>query len=215
MNPFRYPGDRHTRAQTPGPFGDYHRYKVYLRAEFRRQCVYCRLPDGPKGQDTFGVDHYKPVSRFPRLRASYSNLFYSCNPCNRRKGDFWPTRTQRAKGIFMPNPCDHTMAEHLAYRGARVDPISRAGELTVELLMLNDEVAIGYREFVLRSIERCLDHVAAISETLLVLTPRLRTARGREREDLELDLSVIRNDLVLLGEDFERLTGTRLPGSVE
>jgi hypothetical protein len=171
MNPFRYPEDRHSRTQTPGPFNDYRRYKPFLREEFTRQCIYCRMPDGVRGPEAFGVDHYRPVSRFPSLRCEYANLFYSCNICNRLKRDFWPAEDQWAKGLFLPNPCDHAMAEHLRYTGVRVVPQSRAGELAVDLLLLNDGSVVEYREFVLRSIGLRID-LAALQADLERLTAK-------------------------------------------
>ncbi len=213
MVPFRYPEQRHARSQTPGPFADYHRYKPYLRAEFQRQCVYCRLPDGLQGADAFGVDHYRPRSRFPDLSTAYENLYYSCNACNRRKGKFWPTEEQWRLGVFLPNPCDHTMNEHLAYRGVQVEPRSRAGQLATEILMLNDEMAISYRAFVLRSIERCLAQAAVIAETLLELGSRLSTASGTGLEDLQRDLTQLKTDIARVAEDYELLTGSRMPGT--
>ena len=88
MNPFSYPDSQHLRTQKPDRFSDYKRYKPFLRIEFERKCVYCRLPDGVKGEEAFGVDHYRPVSKFPGLDCAYENLFYTCNTCNWRKGDF-------------------------------------------------------------------------------------------------------------------------------
>ncbi len=102
MNPFLYPKARHRRRQSPPSFSDYRRYKAYLQMEFERQCVYCRLPD-TMGHE-FGVDHYRPASRFPESACDYGNLYYAYNACNRRKGAYWPTRNQHQTGCFVPNP---------------------------------------------------------------------------------------------------------------
>lgn len=213
MNPFRFSERMHVRTQAPGPYKSYRRYKGHLRVEFSRQCVYCRMPDGPRGWESFGVDHYRPVSQFPHLRCDYRNLFYSCNLCNLRKRDFFPTDTQSTQGIFLPNPCDHAMSEHLLYRGALVEAETLAGELAVELLLLNDEEAVLYRGFVLRSIESCLTKAAVVSELLLALSlRRLQASHGAEREDIQRDIAGLRITLSQVAEDFERLTGTRLPG---
>jgi hypothetical protein len=146
VNPFIYPKSQHRRKLTAHSVAS---YKAVLRLEFAFQCVYCRLPDGVKGQDNFGVDHYRPRSLFPALARTYSNLFYACNACNSRKKDFWPSSKERRDGRFIPNPCDHVMFQHLRYKGARVEPHSPAGEHTKNLLMLNDEESLQYREFVL------------------------------------------------------------------
>jgi hypothetical protein len=90
----------------------------------------------------------------------------------------------------------------------------RAGEIAVDLLMLNDEEDVRYREFVLRSIERCLSEAAVKSELLLALTPRLLESQGIENEQMYIEISRLKADLSRIAEDFERLTGARLPGSV-
>jgi len=212
MHPFRYPESTHSRTQAPGLFADYRRYKPFLRLEFQRQCVYCRLPDGLKGEDAFGVDHYRPVALFPEVSSDYGNLFYSCNSCNRRKRDFWPTREQWSRGAFLPNPCDHTMSEHLQFSGTLVHAASQAGTLAIDLLMLNESEAILFREFILRSIDRCLTEAASILELLVALGPRLQRAKGPDREDIQRDIDKLRANLSQVDQDFERLTGTRLPG---
>jgi hypothetical protein len=210
MNPFRYPENRHSRSQKPDSFSDYRRYKPYLRTEFGRQCVYCRMPDGAQGKAAFGVDHYRPASRFPDLLCTYANLFYSCNVCNRLKRDFWPDEQKWTNGLFLPNPCDHLMSEHLQYTGASVLPASRAGELAIDLLLLNDESVIGYREFILRSIERCLAEEQMILATLLDLEARLTEAQGAQLAGISLDIAGLKADLVAVRTDLERLT-TRNP----
>jgi HNH endonuclease len=215
MIPFGYPDSTHIRTLSPGHFRSYRRYKPFLRVEFMRRCVYCRMPDGPKGEDSFGVDHYRPVSRFRELRSEYTNLFYSCNPCNRRKGNFWPTETQWQEGVFLPNPCDYAMSQHLQFRGCRVEPLSRAGELAVEMLMLNAEEILHYREFVVRSIKRCLERAGVISQTIIAVNAKLGEVEGPRGEELRLVLNSLQADLAMVAADYERLAGVSLPGSEE
>lgn len=155
-NPFLYPKAQHRRRLQPRQYSSYRPYKPYLKDEFGSQCVYCRLPDGMKGQDSFGVDHYAPQKRFPALKTVYSNLFYACNCCNSRKGEFWPTNAQWKAKEFIPNPCNHIMFEHLRYRGAKAEAKSTAGQLAENVLDLNDPDSVQYRELVLdviRSLE--------------------------------------------------------------
>src|SRR5262249_19354003 len=149
LNPFLYPKSKHRRTQQPQSYSYYPSYKPFLRAEFGRQCVYCRLPDGLKGQDSFGVDHYRPKSLFPDLQATYSNLFYACNCCNRRKGRFWPTPDETGAGEFIPNPCDHVMFDHLRFQSSRIITRSLAGKRAEKTLMLNDDESVRYRELIL------------------------------------------------------------------
>lgn len=146
--PFTYPKSAHVRRLTPGPFTRYQLYKPSLREEFYGHCVYCRTPDPLKGHDAFGVDHYKPKARFPSLATVYSNLFYSCNTCNRRKGSFWPSAGEEKAGVFVPNPCAHVMFRHLRFSGTRVEGRTAAGKFTADtLLHLNDDERLRWRWF--------------------------------------------------------------------
>ena len=142
--PFRYPKDKHFRRLRPGPFARYQSYKPALRQEFEQKCVYCRAPDGPKGLDGFGVDHYRPKSLFPTLRTTYTNLFYCCNQCNRRKGSHWPANPKAR----IPNPCDHEMHKHLRFASERVEGRTSQGNEALEVLDLNDPDAILMRKMV-------------------------------------------------------------------
>jgi hypothetical protein len=151
MNPFLYPKARHRRRQSPPSFSDYRRYKPYLQTEFARQCVYCRLPD-TMGHE-FGVDHYRPASSFPESICNYGNLYYACNACNRRKGAYWPTRNQHRAGSFVPNPCDQVMFEHLRYVRAQVQPHSPTGRFAIDLLDLNDDESVAFRELLIDTAE--------------------------------------------------------------
>ena len=146
--PFRYPKVKHRRTQNPGPFNQYGRYRPFLKIEFFSKCVYCQISDGAKGADTFEVDHYRPQKKFKHLAAEYTNLFYSCSTCNRKKGGFWPSEEQRKKGLFIPNPCDYVMFEHLRYQGVEARPQSKAGDWTIRHLDLNEPERVKYREFI-------------------------------------------------------------------
>lgn len=153
MNPFVYPKSKHTRTLNPGPFSSYTRYKPFLREEFERKCVYCRMPDTMPGKRTFGADHYRPKKHFPQLVATYTNLFYCCSACNSRKGSYWPSNPQALAARFIPNPCDHEMFRHLRFKRSMVETKSLAGEFTEEHLDLNDPEAVAYRNLILDTID--------------------------------------------------------------
>ena len=148
MNPFSYPKSRHTRRLRPGPFNTYSDYKPFLREEFEKKCVYCRMPDTMKDYEMYGVDHYRPKSVFSELLTTYTNLFYCCNPCNRRKREYWPTRG-KVKTHFVPNPCDHEMFAHLRFAGEKVQARTTAGAVAYDLLDLDDPKVVEYRRFIL------------------------------------------------------------------
>ena len=208
-NPFIYPKARHTRRETPPAYSSYRKYKPFLKKEFSSQCVYCRLPDGIQREDTFGVDHYRPQSKFPELAATYTNLFYVCNCCNRRKGNFWPTQAQERKGEFIPNACDHVMFEHLQYRFSRVETKSDAGRIANKYLDFNDEKSVQYREFILRIItgleQDRREHQKAIQAI------RQRAESNPENiEQLEQAKADAERELEEIERDLARVTGSAL-----
>jgi len=170
------------------------------------QCVYCRLPDGLKGDDNFGVDHYRPQSKFPELATTYANLFYACNCCNRRKGAFWPTDVQWQAGQFIPNPCDHTMFDHLRYRSTRVEPRSPAGELAERVLMFNDERSMEYRELVLNVITALEEQKRRVQETIRKIDQLLASHPERAEQIAEERASAEKN-MVKLDHQLSRVAG--------
>lgn len=167
VNPFHYPKAKHQRIHTPPVYQNYRQYKPELREEFSGQCVYCRALDRVKGQESFGVDHYRPKSLFPHLANEYLNLFYACNRCNSWKGRFWPSPGQRKNQIFVPNPCEHVMFQHLRYSNGAVMGSSTAGGFTIDLLDLNDPAAVEWRH----SFSRALDLISVrIAEAKATIT---------------------------------------------
>jgi hypothetical protein len=140
LNPFSYPKVRHVRTQTPPFYPDYRQYKPWLRIEFSFACVYCRQSECGKPEG-FGVEHYKPKSQFPQLEREYTNLFYSCNGCNSRKGSRWFSGAS-----FIPNPCEHTMWEHLRFKDEVVEPRSSSGALAAKIFDLNAPGRVALRK---------------------------------------------------------------------
>lgn len=204
-SPFRYPQLTHKRRLAPGPFGDYRRYKSPLREEFHEQCVYCRLPDGAGSVDEFGVEHYKPKSRFPELATDYSNLFYCCNTCNRRKGDRWPDDALRKLGRFIPNPCDHVMFAHVRYTDAEVTSRTPAGEYLVELLDLNDPAWMARREMVVTMLRAAVKVRAETEQSLTQLRKKLAKATEETKKKLEAGIVSLEQEVATLDRTIRRL----------
>lgn len=69
-------------------YANYGAYKPYLAEDFNHRCGYTDCPDfwfgGPR---TFHIDHFKPFSKYPHLKTTYSNLVYCCSYVNIRKSD--------------------------------------------------------------------------------------------------------------------------------
>jgi len=195
-SPFRYPKSKHKRRLAPPQRKSYRAFKPFLRKEFDGRCVYCALPDLLKGQDSFGVDHYRPQSAFPSLITEYNNLFYACNACNSRKRQFWPTPKQWEKGHFVPNPCDHVMYQHLRAANAVIQGRTETGRFSIDLLDLNDPASVEYRKLVLDVCKIMSRELKSLRETQKQLQAQIRDCKDMsrkgelesEREDLEADV---------------------------
>jgi hypothetical protein len=187
-----FPIERQERGPDPGPFKEHRSYKPHLQREFRRKCVYCRTPDGLKGAEGFSVDHYQPKSRFPHLSLAWSNLFYACNVCNTWKGESVSTAE-----LFLPNPCEHRMAEHLQYRGAEVETYTPHGEWLAELVHLGERREL--REFILSALGEFLTTRNELIGDLITYETRLDEARDSE------ELILLRIAIREVGEELERV----------
>lgn len=195
VTPFLYPKSIHRRKFSPPTFSRYQNYKPLLQEEFYGQCVYCRLPDSLKGDDSFGVDHYRPKKRFPHLSTEYLNLFYSCNSCNTKKGQYWPTTKQLAAGQLIPNPCEYVMFDHIRYKGAEVAAHSESGKWTVEMLDLNDPKLLEYRRDVIGIIVEISNGLGKSRQTLTEIKSQLRIVTEASRSaylESEKNLAEIR-----------------------
>ena len=180
MKAYAFPDSRHRRTQTPARFVNYRSYKPVLRVEFVRRCVYCREADGLKGEDNFGVDHYRPRALFPQLATHYDNLFYSCNVCNRRKGWFWPNRAQLRAKQLIPNPCDHVMSTHLKFEGVTVVARTVTGRFALDMLDLNEQRAVYFRWVRVRTIGELVREHRELSRDIRTLERRLARSRSEE-----------------------------------
>ena len=146
MTLFYYPKDKHARSLNPPKYKRYQSYKRHLQVEFSRVCVYCRQPDSTVPNLNFGVDHYRPSSKFPQLLRDYSNLFYCCGSCNSRKRQYWPLNEK--VGPYIVDPCGYKMADHLRFdpHTGKIEHKGPHGKHTVDLLQLNDAALVTFRK---------------------------------------------------------------------
>ncbi len=201
-----YPEDRQTRGPDPGPFADHRSYKVHLQREFRRKCVYCRISDGIKGYEGFGVDHYLPRSKFPALVVVWSNLFYACNVCNVWKGESVPLPER-----FLPNPCEHRMADHLQYRDRAIETYTPHGEWLKELLHLDQRS--GLRDLVLSALGKFLLARSDLLRDLTAYEAQLENAQSREDSGaMQAAIRETLDELDRVDLQIERLTGEPISG---
>ncbi len=122
---------------------DWRKYREILRVDFEFRCAYCEMTEASVfGIGAFGIDHFRPKSRYPELDCTYSNLYYCCNDCNRYKGAIWPSEDSSTRGYFFPDPCVCCpVPDHFELNGeAFLVPSTRAGGFAIEVLGLNREV---------------------------------------------------------------------------
>ncbi len=181
-----YPQGKHRRRENPPPQGTYDGFRPYVRREFFRRCVYCCMPDGLRGSSYFAVEHYLPKVPFDNLALTYSNLYYACQNCNCRKGQFWPKDADLAAGRFIANPCDHVMTEHVKFDRDRVVARSKAGEFMLERLALNLKEIVEHRAFILSSIRDNLRLRTEAQTALIGLDERLAVEADPEQR-LEME----------------------------
>jgi hypothetical protein len=101
------PLGRINRKQKPPRFLIAHRrYLKFLLLDFERRCAYsCQHANRAGGVGAMDVDHFDPTLTQP-ARNNYQNLFLATRHCNGKKGDNWPTPSQRRQGLRFLNPCE-------------------------------------------------------------------------------------------------------------
>ena len=209
MKPFHYPKSIHIRTNEPPQYNNYRKYKLYLREEFDKTCIYCRKSDSLSDLDSFGVDHYRPKKKYPALANDYSNLFYSCNTCNRRKGEFWPTHTQLSNGQFVPNPCDHVMHQHLRSEpNGTVVARSQAGTWTIDLLRLNEEKRLKFRKAIIAAVEQANTLEHKLTHTISQIDLKFDSVSAKNRDKLLSMKKEHENRLKEIKDNLRTLTGT-------
>lgn len=204
--PFAYPQSIHRRRLNPPAYRTNESFKPVLREEFGPWCVYCRQPETLGG--TFGVDHYKPVKIAPELQWVYGNLFFCCAHCNSHKREFWPSAAEINAGYVIPNPCDHTMFEHLRAKQGEVEIRSPAGQCASDVLDLNDPALVAFRRDFLKLFETTEKAVAEASRTIRDLESQLHRSRDASlRGELEGRLNAAMGELDVLRRAQARITG--------
>jgi hypothetical protein len=103
------------------------------------------------------------------------------------------------------------MAEHLRFEGSRIEPATPTGRFAIAILFLNHPAQVEYRDFVLRSIDRCLRERNAVQSTLAQLDARIAASQDLERRRMLADRSALHAWLERLRADLDRLTGSASP----
>ena len=113
--------------------GGYKAVREFLRADFSWACAYCSMTEREAQGFSMEIDHYRPQN--DGGTDAYENLYYSCRPCNRRKGAWVPSPV-RANLIQIDkvHPDDHL---ELAPGGESLSALSDSGTASIEIVDLN------------------------------------------------------------------------------
>jgi hypothetical protein len=180
------------RIQNPPLFGNYEKYRPWLRVDFRYRCAYCERTEAYlRGEEMFEIDHFKP-RRFKELVANYENLYYSCQKCNRDKSNTWPSDEEFSGGFRFSDPCteDMYLSHFREAANGELEALTNCGQFTCDHIRLYRPTLVKWRQE-----KRIASEEIAKLETAL--------AQLKDLADGETDFS--RRDLVLQGvADLER-----------
>jgi hypothetical protein len=119
-----------------------------VRARAGERCEYCLIPE----QLTLAphwVDHI--VAEKHGGQTEEGNLALSCVLCNQHKGsDLASIDPQTGQITPLFHPRREHWIEHFRLDGARIEPLTATGRVTVRLLQLNHPDRIEERELLLR-----------------------------------------------------------------
>ncbi len=136
---FEYPTREHVRRHAPVAYRSYRSYRDFLRDEFIFACVYCLSRETWNlNASFFGIDHYRPKSRYPAITTDYLNLVYACNECNRIKG------TSELPAELHPEVAPYGLHLRISETG-EVWPRTKKGSWIVERMDLNRQDRIRWR----------------------------------------------------------------------
>lgn len=111
------------------------------------------------------MDHFRPASRFRKLRHSYPNFYWACPTCNRRKLGAWPTQAEEDLGYCFPDPAVTGLGNHVRVDGDAVVAMSRQGEYLIEEVGLNSDTH-RYRRRARRERNEAIAQVCAVIAAL-------------------------------------------------
>jgi len=112
-------------------------YRQMLRLDFWFSCAYCTMTELESTGLGFQIDHYDPISN-NGPENEYGNLMYSCQPCNRNKGEYFPSPAAAAAGLrFFRADAEHPGDHFEEGPGNKIAGKTKVGEFTTEVLNLN------------------------------------------------------------------------------
>jgi hypothetical protein len=154
------------------------------------------------------IDHYEPREAQPGLVNDYSNLMYSCDECNARKGDRCPPPAARTKGLRFFRPDQDAHQDHFAPSGIQLDAKTPTGDYTIDTLDLNRGMLRKMRHLRQR-LTKC-DRLVAEGVLALrkfhidLLPPHIKASAARAIKNLDAVQDEIASDIDSLLRDYAR-----------
>lgn len=131
----------------------YGAYREDLRVDFWFSCAYCTTTEVEALAVSFEIDHYVPWTLDESLKHTYSNLMWSCQICNGKKSDYFPSPEAQQAGYRFFRPDLDDPNHHFELVGLRVAGTSKIGEYTEKVLYLNRKQLRDVRELRRRWLE--------------------------------------------------------------
>ena len=150
----RPPLNRVKRRHSPRKVTGKHGYRVYrpcLRWDFGFSCAFCLLHESDfvaHGAERLGltwIEHIQLISTDPDHSNDYTNCFYSCRLCNRKRSAI-PIVSEHGERLL--NPCQYVWADYFEAQGDRLQP--RSGDMnaqyTYETYGFDDKLKVEMRK---------------------------------------------------------------------
>jgi hypothetical protein len=116
--------------------------RVWQRAAAR--CEYCQLPSGFHPAP-FQIDHI--VARQHGGKAELENLALACIHCNRFKGpNVAGIDPDSGEIVRLFHPRHDRWTEHFVWDGPELKPLTRIGQATILVLLINDPEVVAVRK---------------------------------------------------------------------
>ena len=140
------------------PGKKYYEYREEIRWDFFYSCAYCTIMEFEGQTIGFSIDHYQPSEKFSDLEHVYGNLMYSCNHCNSRKSDIFPSEKALEDGIRYFRPDQDIHEDHFGLVSDMLTAKTKIGEFTIIVIGLNRGTLKKLRR-IRSSIDKTTNHV--------------------------------------------------------
>jgi len=140
----------------PAPIGSYGDFRAEIREDFRQCCCYCLFHEIlAAGEQNFELDHRAPKSKFAHLADEYTNIYYSCHPCNHKKSTYWPNSTLTAAGRVFIDPVNDDFSTHFREESDGFwTPLTKKAEYTLAKINLNRKHLVILRGLLRKKAEK-------------------------------------------------------------